>query len=265
MTGSPKVPILVARGLDDRKRSLLIWIVSIGAFCAAIVAIYPSIEDTLTDVMDGYPDALKEAFAVEDLNTPGQYLHAELLGLILPLALAWFAIRAIARDLPSAAENSFLDVLLSAPVSRRQLVATSFVGTAIELAAITLAAAAITRVTAMVLGVDLSLGDSVAGMINMWPLALFFAGVSILINGLRVQSALVSGLAAGLLVLMYVVDVIGRLAPDLDFLRYGSVFRYYGMAIEDGIDPASFFGVTAVAILVALAGALLFDRRDLPG
>ena len=65
---------------------------------------------------------------------------AELLGLILPLALAWFAIRAIARDLAGSAEKSYLDVLLAAPVSRRQLVATSFLGTAIELIAIMLSA-----------------------------------------------------------------------------------------------------------------------------
>lgn len=259
------MPILVVQGLNDRKRSLLIWILSIGAFCAAIVAIYPSIEGTLTDVMDSYPDALKEAFAVQDLNTAGQYLHAELLGLILPLALAWFAIRAVARDLSGAAENSYLDVLLSAPVSRRQLVAASFLGTAIELAAIMLSAAAFTRLTAIILGVDLSLGDSIAGMMNMWPLALFFAGVAIMITGFRVQSGLVTGLAAGLLILMYIVDVIGKLAPDLDFLRYGSVFRYYGMAIEDGIDPVAFLGVTGAAVLLAAAGALLFDRRDLPG
>ncbi len=128
-----------------------------------------------------------------------------------------------------------------------------------------LSTAAFTRLTAIILGVDLSLGDSIAGMMNMWPLALFFAGVAILITGFRVQSALVTGLAAGLLVLMYIVDVIGKLAPDLDFLRYGSVFRYYGMAIEDGIDPVAFLGVTGAAVLLAVAGALLFDRRDLPG
>jgi ABC-2 type transport system permease protein len=265
VTAGPKVPVLVAQGLADRKRSLLIWILSIGLLCVAIVAIYPSIEDTLSDVMDSYPEGLKEAFAVEDLNTPGQYFHAELLGLILPLALAWFAIRAIARDLSGSAEKSYLDVLLAAPVSRRQLVATSFLGTAIELTAIMLSAAAVTAITASLLGVDLSLGDSVAGMINMLPLALFFAGFAILITGFRVQSAIVTGLATGLLILMYIVDVIGKLAPDLDFLRYASVFRYYGMAIEDGIDPAAFLGVTAVAVLLSAIGALLFDRRDLPG
>jgi ABC-2 type transport system permease protein len=62
---------------------------------------------------------------------------------------------------------------------------------------------------------------------------------------------------------MYVIDLIGRLDPDLSGIRYVSVFKYYGNAIEDGIDPLAFCGVTVVAILLALLGAWLFDRRDL--
>ena len=46
---------------------------------------------------------------------------------------------------------------------------------------------------------------------------------------------------------MYVIDLIGRLDPGLSGVRYVSVFKYYGNAIEDGIDPLAFCGVTAVA------------------
>ena len=62
---------------------------------------------------------------------------------------------------------------------------------------------------------------------------------------------------------MYVIDLIGRLDPDLSWIRYASVFKYYGNAIEDGIDPLAFIGVTAAAVALAALGAWLFDRRDL--
>jgi hypothetical protein len=42
-----------------------------------------------------------------------------------------------------------------------------------------------------------------------------------------------------------------------------SVFRYYGNAIEGGIDPLAFLGVTAAAVALAALGAWLFERRDL--
>lgn len=62
---------------------------------------------------------------------------------------------------------------------------------------------------------------------------------------------------------MYIVDLVGRLDPSLDGIRYASVFRYYDRATENGIDPVSFIGVTAVAAVVAAIGSLLFERRDL--
>ena len=62
---------------------------------------------------------------------------------------------------------------------------------------------------------------------------------------------------------MYMTDLVGRLDTGLDWIRYASVFRYYGRAIEDGIDPVAFIGVTLVAISLAALGALLFERRDI--
>jgi ABC-2 type transport system permease protein len=62
---------------------------------------------------------------------------------------------------------------------------------------------------------------------------------------------------------MYVVDLIGRFDPGVSTVRYLSVFRYYGNAIEDGIEPAAFAGVTAAAVALAALGAALFERRDL--
>lgn len=64
---------------------------------------------------------------------------------------------------------------------------------------------------------------------------------------------------------MYVIDLIGRLDSDLSGVRYISVFKYYGNAIEDGIEPLACCGVAVAAVLLAALGAWLFDRRDLAG
>ena len=59
---------------------------------------------------------------------------------------------------------------------------------------------------------------------------------------------------------MYVIDLIGKLDTDLSGVRYISVFKYYGNAIEDGIEPLAFFGVTVAAIPQALADAVFGAR-----
>jgi ABC-2 type transport system permease protein len=57
--------------------------------------------------------------------------------------------------------------------------------------------------------------------------------------------------------------VAGRLANGLEPIRWISAFRYYGAPLRDGIDPASFIGLAGAGFVLAMAGALLFERRDL--
>jgi beta-exotoxin I transport system permease protein len=254
---------LIAAQLHERRRSLLSWGLPLGLWSAFIVSIFPSIEAALAKAVRNYPAALKEAFGVGELSTVEQYLHAEMLSLIVPLAVGYLAVRSVASALSGAAESGRLDVLLSAPVSRDRLVMAGFCATAIELAAVLAVALVLTSVGSLVSGAGLSFGSALAGFANVWPLALLFGALGIVVTGFSLRTAIVTGSVAGVLVGMYVVDLVGRLDPSLDAIRYLSVFRYYGKAIENGIDPLSFLGVTAAAVGIAAVGTVLFARRDL--
>jgi ABC-2 type transport system permease protein len=254
---------LVATHLRDRRRSVLAWGIPLGLWSAFIVSIFPSIEDALAKATKGYPPALKEAFGISELTNVEQYLQAEMLSLIVPLALGYLAVRAVASGLSGAAESGRLDVLLSAPVSRRSLVAASFAGTAVELAAVLAVTTAFAGLGSLISGAGLSLGSALAGFANVWPLALLFAGLGVVATGWSLRTSVVTGSVAGVLVSMYVIDLIGRLDSGLSGIRYLSVFKYYGNAIEDGIDPLAFVGITAAAVTMAALGAWMFERRDL--
>jgi beta-exotoxin I transport system permease protein len=254
---------LVAAQLHERRRSLLSWGLPIGLMSAFIVAIYPSVEDALSQAIASYPEALKQAFGIAELTTVEQYLNAEMLSLIVPLAVGYLAVRSVASGLSGAAESGRLDVLLSAPLSRRRLVASGFAAAALELGAVLVVSLLLTAIGGLLAGAGLCFGMALAGFANVWPLALLFAGLGIVVTGFSLRTSVVTGSVAGVLVAMYVADLIGRLDASLDWVRYGSVFRYYGRAIEDGIDPIAFAGVTAAAVALAAFGALLFERRDL--
>jgi hypothetical protein len=61
---------------------------------------------------------------------------------------------------------------------------------------------------------------------------------------------------------MYALDLAGRLAHGLGGLCWISAFRYYGAPLRDGIDPGSFAAMFGAGIVLAVLGALLFERRD---
>lgn len=253
---------LVWRGVRDNRRAPLTWGGALGAMSALMAAIWPSIQDSMDELLKNYPAGLKQAFGIEKLDSVEKYIDAEMLSLIVPLALAFFAVRCATRATVGAEERGHLDTLLSLPVSRRVLVAGSFIATGLMLAAILVAIWTLTWVAGTIAGTGISAGTLAAGLANVWPLAMAFAGLAVLAGGLLHRSASVAAIATGTLVAMYVVDLIGRLSSAAEPFRVVSAFRYYGSAVQHGLDLTHVLTLVVVAIALAVVGSLLFERRD---
>ena len=196
------------------------------------------------------------------MNTVEGYIHAEMFSLIVPLALSFFAIRAIAGATVGAEESGHLDTILSLPISRTVLMTGAGIVAALACAAIMALTGLMTFLGGTIAGTHISFGLVSAGVMGVWPFALFFGGVAALAAGVLHSSRLVNGLALGTLVGMYALDLAGRLAPSLDSIRWASAFRYYGAPMRDGIDPAAFIGLAGAAVLLFVAAARLLERRD---
>lgn len=261
-TSARALRAVIRRGIADQRRAIPVWGGSLGALGAFMAAIYPSIQDSLGAITDKYPAGLKEAFGVDSMSTVEGYVHAEMFSLIVPLAIGFFAVRAVAGAIATAEERGHLDTILSLPLPRRALMAGAFVVACVIAAGILAVTGAMTFAAGRIAGTRISLGLTVAGVAGVWPLAVFGAGLAALACGSFHRGRAVMGLGLGTLVAMYALDVAGRLSQPLEPLRWASAFRYYGAPLRDGIDVPGFLLLTGVGIAVAAVGALLFERRD---
>lgn len=253
---------LVRRGLRDNRRAPLTWGGGLGAMTALMAAIWPSVEDSIGKVVDEYPSGLKEAFGIDRLDTVEAYIDAEMLSLIVPLALGLFAVRCATRATVVAEDRHHLDTLLSLPISRRTLVAAAVAVTGLVLLEMLVVVWGMTMAAAGIAGSGLSGASLAAGLANVWPLAMAFAGLAALAAGFLHTPSTVTAVGGGTLVAMYVLDLVGKLAEPVEPLRALSAFRYYGSAVSDGLDPTHVGGLLAVGLLLTAAGAAAFERRD---
>lgn len=265
------VPVWVAiraqvkRGVRDMSRTPLQWGLPLGLFSAMIVFVWPSIEDSTRSLMRNYPEGLKEAFGLTELDSVESYFAVEMLSFIIPLAVAFLAVRTVARSISGAEESRWLDTLLATPLTRERLVVGTLLVTAVVVAAVLAVTLALTMIAGVLSGTDPSLAKISRGIANVWPLAMFSAGVATLLAGRLRSSAAVTAAAAGIVVGMYLLDVLGRVADDLETLRWISAFRHYGDAVRDGIDPLAFVGLTLAGAALAALGTLMLRSRDLAG
>lgn len=246
-------------------RSVLIWGLALGAYSAAMAASFTTFSgsaDQLNQMMEAYPEGLLEAFGITDLGDVGNFLHSQVF-ILAPLALAFFPILAAAGAIAGAEERGTIDVLLGNPIRRPYLIVGSFLATALSLLGILAIVGLLTWGTAALVDVDLSVGSTAAAVLNLWPVCLFFGGIAMLCSALLHRRALAITIPAFVLFAMYLMDTLGRVSEDLEYLRPWSVFYYYGSAIEDGIDWTNFAGVTGFALLFVALATIAFQRRDI--
>jgi ABC-2 type transport system permease protein len=259
---------LVLHTLRLQSRSVLIWGVALGALSALTVASFPSLSEgpQINDLIESYPPEMRELFGIRegtDLTTIEGFLASQLFCFLVPLALAFFPILASAGTIAGAEERGTIDILLSNPVPRWQLVAGNFLATSLSLLGILAILGLFTWVPALLLDVDLSLVTTAEAVLNLWPLCAFFGSLAMLCSALFHRRALAIALPGAALVGTYFLNALGNLVEDLEDARPFTVFYHYGSAIEDGIDWASFGGITLAALALALLAALAFRHRDI--
>lgn len=254
---------VIAHRLRVHRRAPLVWGGALGAMGALMAAIWPSIEDSMDELMRSYPQALKEAFNIATLDSVEAYIDAEMLSLIVPLAVAFLAVRIVAQAISSAEERGHLDTLLALPLLRSLLAAGAFAVSAVVVAATLAVMTLLTWIAGLAAGSDPSLAVLARGAANVWPLSMFFAGLAVLAAGRLHRAASVTAVATGTLIAMYVLDLVGRVSAPMEPVRWASAFRYYGSAVRDGIDPLAFAGLTAAGVALGLLGAWLLERRDI--
>jgi len=253
---------VVRNGLHTDRHAPLTWGGGLGALCALMAALWPSVSDSIGKAIQSYPTKIKQVFGIVDLNTVEKYVDAEMLSLIVPLAIAFFAVRCATRAIVGAEENGHLDSLLSLPLSRRVLVAGSYIVTALLVAVILSVMWVLTMLTGKAVGAGMSGSKMAAGFANVWPLAMAFAGLAVFSAGFLHRQTQVTAVATAVLFAMYVMNILAKLAPDASWMRNLSAFHYYGSAIQSGLNPAHAALLTAAGVVLALIGMELFERRD---
>ena len=260
---------LVRHTLRLQGRSIIIWGLALGLLSAVTVASFPAMEEqgqAMDDLLRSYPPEMREVFGIGEgtnLSTIEGFLASQVFNFVAPLALAFFPILAASNAIAGAEERGTIDVLLGNPIPRWQIVAGSFTATALSTLGILAILGLATYGAAVALDVELPLARTAEAVLNLWPLCIFFGGLAMLCSALFHRRLLAVAIPGAVLVASYFVNALGNVVEGLEDARPFTAFYYYGSAIEDGIEWASFGGVALAAGLLAFLAALVFSRRDI--
>ena len=192
------------------------------------------------------------------------------LGFIHPIAIiltSVFAVGFSASAVAGERQRGTLEVALARPVSRRafyvSLLTASFGFIAILIAA--LLAGGVSGATFAGVVTELAFGNLPLLWLNSVLLFGAFAAIALAASVSFDRLTPAVGVTLGIVIVMYVLEVLGSLWPAAEWLQPYTLFHYFkAKSILTGVAAPSDMGVLAAAILLAMAWALVvFPRRDL--
>lgn len=256
--------LIYAQHLAERfSRNALIWAGAFALYAAILLSVYPSFAESMTqDFTEMYPQAMIEAFNITALDIPTGFLAAEVYS-YAPLVLAFFPIMALAGSIAGEEERGALDMTLTNPISRRDIVLSNWVTIAGWMFVILLATGLATWIAALAMDIDLTARESFRAPLNIFPIAMLFGSLALLLSTRMRSKGAVVGATFGLMFMTYLLDIAGKLASDFSWLSKLSPFHYHGSAITDGVNFTNSLGMTALAVVLMLLAIPSFQRRDI--
>jgi ABC-2 type transport system permease protein len=260
--------------INDFKRlfkSLILWTVIVGGLALLMLLLFPAFEDIYADLealLEGYPQGFLEAFGLGEG------------GLIMEDIYGWFGVEGYlfvlligsvyagllgGSILSKEEDDQTIEFLLTRPITRSEIYGA-------KLGVIVINLVLLNSVVAIVLGVTFAAFDTmnwtVWALFSVGPLILhlIFASVSLLISVFVTKSRTVTSIALGLVVGLYVLDIISALTDSVENLKYITPYEYVNAItiVNEGRLEPLYMAISAGIITFALlAGWGFYRKKDI--
>lgn len=245
------------RGLT---RSGLFWGIGLALYAIMLVAIFPSFKNGID--INTYPKGLRDALGITDMSHIRPFLQTEFFS-YLSLVFAFYPMTVLAATIAGAEERRWLDVLLGNPLSRRTMVLGAVAAIAAMMLAILVIVAVIMWGFAQAINVDLGLSASLQGMVAAWPVSLAFGALALALSAVVRNRGAALGAAAGVMIALYLLNVLATLVKSLSWLKWLSAQHYYGEPMSKGLSWSGSLTLLIAAGVLVAAAVVAFERRDI--
>lgn len=253
-----------------RGRTLVVWVAIVSAAYAGFITLfYPTIKENAAEfekMLEVYPKELMAAFGISgSLADPGTFLNSYIFQFLWPLVAAIAAIF-LATRVAVDADRGFLELPLSTRLPRLRYLSATIAGQIVGLAIVALVTVGSIWAIDLLIEPDFPEERVMLAGVHALAMGLAFAGVTTLFAVLFLDRGRAGGLVAGILILMYLANVVAQLSPDVEWVANLSAFHYFDLKplIDTGVYPVA---GSVLYLAFALGGWLLalvlFRRRDL--
>lgn len=265
---------LYKRMLGIKLKGFLNYAIGSAFYILFMLWVYPSLAGNtkqLDEMIQALPEGLASAFGFSGgFGSVDSFISGEFYGLILLILLGVFVVQTANSLLAKLVDQGSMAYLLAVPTTRAKVIwAQAAIMTTGLLLIQAITTAAGFAGYAWLIGSDYAFDTAAFCRINLMAFLLFFAmgGLAFLISAVCNDEKRATGISGVLVFVFYTLDLLGKIASKLDWMRSLTPFSLYRpseiAAGQTGVLVPALV-LAAIGIVCFSAAAVLFGRRDLP-
>ena len=248
-----------------RRNAIFGWGLGLCFFPVVYVSLYPSVADEMQSLADL---EIYQAMGVSFRDLAGWISSTVIL--FVPLVASIYALLNGTGTLAGEEEDGRLEMVVTLPLPRWQIVTVKAIALSIALFIILLIVSLATALVFLAiesqLETELAAVDMITGLMSAWPLTFAFAMISMFLAAFCSRRRVAALIATALVIISYFGSNLSNMVSSLEPLQPLFLHTYLdstGSSLTEGQQTSDMFVLLGVG-LVALALALLFfQRRDI--
>ncbi|MDP2683763.1 MAG: ABC transporter permease subunit [bacterium] len=259
------------RVLNDRKISLAVYCLVGIVLLWMFIILYPIIEEQASVIMElfeGLPEGFLKAFGAdsESFTTVEGFLAAKQYSATWPIMVILLLVALAGTVIAGEIEKGSIEISLSNPVSRLRIFFGRYSVGFIGLLAFTVCSVFSLVPLAAFYDVDIGFSNVLKLSIITSLFGLTVLSLSMLLSSIFSEKNKVYMFVGGVMVVMYMLNVVALIKEDIDYIKYASFFHFLetnGALILNEIGNISIIVFAVCSIAFTIIGAWWFNKRDI--
>ena len=233
---------------------------------AMYAGMYPAFKDTLADMVGGFEESMGFIIGIEDMASYVGFVNAEMYQIFWLLILAILIGLVTSSLISKEIEAKTIDLLLSNPISRRQMVFEKFMAMIPFVLLINFATFLSIYATTLAINEELNFGYLFIVHLVSIPYLLTVVGIGFTVSVIIDEKMKASIITMAVIIGMYIIQSISLMVPELENLGYLSITHYFNTyeILKFGtVDGVGVIVLCALAIESLLFSMYYFGNRDI--
>ena len=251
---------------DYWKITIILTLLFMG-MTAMYAGMFPAFEDVLAEMLES---GLAEGFTffrgAEDMGSYVGFLNIELYQIfwimILGIIFGFLSGAAIAKEI----EGKTIDLLMSNPVSKKQIIFEKFIGFIPMLIIINIAVIFTVFAVTIAINESLDFGNVVLAHLASFPYFLAIIGNGILVSVVISEKMKAGIIMVALIVGMFIFESLSKMIPDYEALGFISITHYYDPynSLKYGeVDGTGIIILSVIVIWSLIIAMIYFENTDI--